>query len=131
MDYNKFKNKKEKNPGIISIGELTEEQQAKMKIQHYTLHLPATLNHEQLSFIQNIAKLVELNEPITIVHEKGMQHLLKWAYNYRNILTEFDEQDQWTEEDDSSLEKIAKEFKPILDYLIEQYKLDISKFRRD
>ena len=132
MDYNKFKkNKKEQKKRLIAIGDLTDEQREKMKVQHYTLHLPSNMTREQLSFIQKIAKLVELNEPITIVHEKGMQHLLKWSYNYRNILTEFDEQDRWTEEDDTSLEKIAKEFKPILDWLIEQYKLDVSKFRRD
>lgn len=115
----------------VQLSELTKEQKAKMKVEHYTLHLPANFTPEQLRFVQTIAQSVERNEPITIVHEKALQYLLKWAYNYRNILTEFDEQDRWSEEDDMSLEKIAKEFKPILDYLIEQYKLNVSKFRRD
>lgn len=115
----------------MELRDLTDEQKASMKIKHYTLHLPATLLPEQLTFITNMAKSIMNNEPLTIVHEKAMQYLLKWAYNYRNILTEFDEQDRWSEEDDNSLEKIAKEFKPILDWIIEQYKIDVSKFRRD
>lgn len=115
----------------MKLSELTDEQKAAMKVQHYTLHLPAYLTDGQIKFIQDTAKSVINNEPLTIVHEKTMQFLLKIAYFYRSIVQEFDEQDRWTDEDESSLNHIVRGFKPIIEYLQEQYKIDISKFRRD
>lgn len=115
----------------MKLENLTDEQKASMKVKHYTLHLPVWLSDDQLNLIQSTAKAVVNNEPFTMIHEKAMQFLLRMAYNYRNILTEFDEQDRWTDDDDSNLNKISREFQPILDYLQEQYKLDIGKFRRD
>ena len=115
----------------MELRDLTDEQKASMKVKHYTLHLPATLHPEQLTFITKMTKAIINNEPFFTVHEKAMQFLLRVAYNYRNMLTEFDEQDRWSEEDDLSLEKISREFKPILDWIIEQFKVDVSKFRRD
>lgn len=117
--------------GDIGLTQLTPQQKAQMKVEHYKIHIPAYATREQLQFIQNIAQAVMKNEPITIVHEKAMQFLLRIAYTYRNTLTEFDEQDRWSEEDDMNLNKISAEFRPILDWLVEQYKLNIGKFRRD
>ena len=116
---------------MINLNPLTPEQKAKMKVKHFDLHIPAYATKTQLDFIVNTAKAVIANEPITIVHEKAMQFLLKCAYTLRNVYTEFDEQVRWTDGDNEMLEVIAKEFKPILDWLVENYKLNVNKFRRD
>ena len=113
------------------LKDLTEEQKATMKVKHYTLHIPATALPEQINFIEGMARAVLNNEPFTVIHEKAMQFLLRMAYNYRNILTEFDEQDRWSNDDDRDLNKISREFKPILEWLVETYKLNIGKFVRD
>lgn len=115
----------------FQIRGLTETQQKAMKVKHFTMHLPAYTTPEQYQFIKSVAVDVLNNRPVTVVHEKAMQSLLKWAYMYRNILTEFDEQDRWSEEDNETLEKIAREFKPILDWLVEKYRIDVGTFRRD
>ena len=130
-DYDKFRKKNNNDKKVISLSELTDKQKAMLKVEHYNLHIPAGASPKQISFIQNVAKAVLDNKPIAIVYEVAMQKLLRWAYSYRNILTEFDEQDRWSEEDDIALNKISLEFKPILDYLKEQYKLNIAPFRRD
>lgn len=115
----------------IGLNQLTPMQKANIKVEHFKLHLPAYTTKEQLQFIQKTAMSVINNEPVTIVHEEAMKRLLRWAYTYRNILVEFDEQDRWTEEDESDLDKIATGFKPILDWLVERYRINIGKFRRD
>ena len=115
----------------MQLKELNEEQLKQLKIKHFTLHLPPTLSQEQLEFIKGVTIKVVRNDPVTLVHEKAIQFLLWLAYKYRNILTEFDEQKRWSEEDNDFLEKLNIAFKPTIDYLIEQYKLDTSKFRRD
>ena len=112
----------------IRLKQLTEAQQKLMSVQHYTLHLPATLTKEQLQFIMKIAKAVEENKPIIVVHEEAMQFLLRLAYTYRNILEEFDEKRRWTTKDESNLVRISKGFEPILEWLKEQYKLNIKEF---
>ena len=115
----------------MKLEDLTDEQKASMKVKHYTLNLPAYLTDDQLKFITEMAKSIINNEPFTVVHEKAMQFLLRIAYNHRNILTEFDEQDRWTDDDDVKLNKISREFRPIIDWLVEEYKLNIDKFVRD
>lgn len=115
----------------FEIKDLTDEQKAKMKVRHYTLHLPATITQEQYQFIASIARWVIDNEPVTVVHEKSMQFLLRIVYSHRSVLQEFDESDRWTDQDESDLNKIVQGFKPILEYLQEEYKLNIGKFRRD
>lgn len=125
---NKYVGLQAKERETIRLKELTEAQQEKMKVQHYDLHLPATMTKEQLEFIMKIAKAVEANKPITVVHEEAMQFLLRIAYTYRNILQEFDERRRWTEQDERDLVRISKGFAPILDWLKEQYKLHIKEF---
>ena len=115
----------------FELRDLTDKQKKAMKVRHYMLHLPPTMTQEQYKYIAGIARSVINNEPFTFVHEKAMQFLLRMAYHYRNVLTEFDEQDRWSDEDESTLNKISLEFKPILEYLVEEFKLDVSKFRRD
>jgi hypothetical protein len=115
----------------MELKDLTDEQRESMKVKHYTLHIPITASKEQINFIEGMARSVLNNEPFTVIHEKAMQFLLRLAYSYRNILTEFDEQDRWKDEDDNSLEKISREFKPILDWIVETYKLNVDKFVRD
>ena len=130
VDYKKFENKKKKKE-MMKLSDLTDEQRATMKVKHYNLHIPANAHPDQINFIQRVAKAVLNNEPITVVHEDAMRFLLRLAYNYRNILTEFDEQDRWSNDDDRDLNKVSRQFQPIIDYLQEEFKLDVSKFRRD
>lgn len=110
---------------------MTDEQKASIKLKHYTLHIPATALPEQIEFIQDMAKNVLDNKPIVVIHEKTMQFLLRLAVEYRNVLFEFDEEDRWTDDDDRKINVIMLKFKPILEWLQEQYKLDIGKrFRK-
>lgn len=120
-----------KKKEIISLSDLTEEQRASMKVKHYKLHLPANTTVDQIMFIQSIANSVVNNEPITIMHETATQFLLRMAYNYRNALWEFDEQDRWKDDDDKMLLKLSEQFKPMLEYMQEKLKLDISKRFKD
>ncbi len=109
------------------LKDMTDEQKASMKVKHYTLHLPATMRPEQFEFIKGIAKCVLKNDPVTVVHEDAMRFLLRLAVQYRNVLFEFDEQNRWSDEDDDKINSMMEEFKPIIEYLQEEYKLDVSE----
>ena len=121
----------EKRQRQFQLKGLSEEQQVQMKVRHFTMHLPAYTTPEQYEFIKNVAVDVINNEPVAVVHHEALKRLLRWTYTYRNLLVEFDEGDRWTDEEDHDLGKIAAEFKPILDWLVSTYKLNINKFRRD
>jgi len=111
----------------ITLKDLTDEQKATMKVDHYTLHIPVTAQPEQITFIQTMVNSVLNNEPFTVIREDVMQFLLRLAVSYRNVLFEFDEEVRWLDSDDKMLNGTMKQFKPILDYLQEQYKLDIKE----
>lgn len=115
------------NRNILNLKDLSEEEKATMKVNHYTLHLPNTATKEQLTFINDIAKNVIGNQPITVVHEKAMQFLLRVALQYRNVLIEFDEDKRWTDSDEESFQKILKEFKPMLDWIMEEYRIKVER----
>lgn len=101
------------------------------QVDHFILHLPAYLFPEQLQFIQQVAEDVKRNKPMTTILYPTLQWFLKKVIEFRNYIIENEEQEKWSEEDDLKLEKYMKEFKPMLDFIIENYKLKIKEFRRD
>jgi hypothetical protein len=70
-----------------------------------------------------MAKSVINNEPFLVIKETYLQFLLRMSMEYKNVLIEFDESRRWTEEDEHNMNVLLTEFKPMADWIIEQYKI--------
>ena len=108
---------------MINLENLSDEEKEKLRVNHYTLHLPASLTKEQLVFIQKMAKSVINNEPFLVIKETYLQFLLRMGMEYRNALIEFDESRRWSEDNEINMNILLTEFKPMADWIIEQYKI--------
>lgn len=109
---------------MINLEGLSDEEKEKLKLTHYTLHLPATLQKGQLEFIQNMARSVVNNEPFLVIKEYYLQFLLRLSMEYKNLLIEVDESKRWSVEDERQLNVVLTEFKPLADWIIEQYSIE-------
>ena len=111
----------------MRLENLTDAQKAKMKVTHYTMHLPASISKEQYEFIQGIAQCVLRNEPIVTIDERALQYALRIIMLYRNVLMEFDEGNRWKPEDETMFRVLYEEFKGMAEYIQKEHRITVRR----
>ena len=120
----------EDNNHIPELRSLTKKEQESMKITHYDLCLPNTLTKQQGDFIVNMARSVANNEPFVVIKHEALRYLLRLSMLYRNLLFEVDESKRWNINDENMFETLTSEFKPFVDWLQKEFKIEIEEWER-